>query len=384
MKEEIRVLIGKNRISEAIKEMYAFGLGRKEKKSLALLESRFNELNQKIHLGILSEEGASLESNKIREGLLDVWGAMGNADADGAMAGSKKWYLIAAPLLLLAVSAYFFWGQGKADCSDRKVAILVADFQNTENDVVEDEEFANSLVTGLDALLIDDTYDVSPVGRQSRKVKRYDDFIRSEYFESSCDTSGLFINGLLSIEHRVFNVYITLANLQMKVPGLAPEKSINMDNPSGIEFSISNDAKFLCNFIHGIIKCYEGEPYMALEQFFELEKNDSNKIIQNDNNFKATVAYYKGNCYAMRGDNIRAKNQYRIAGQYGSPELKKVANNNIRTADEVNKKMKEDPELKLKLNEYKSEHSKFEVELQKALNNIGKELNKLFNKLKSK
>ncbi len=370
MDTHARELISQNRLSAAIKQMHAQVKKGKIKNALSLIESRLNDVNEKMRLGLLSEENANLELNKIRNSLLELCDQMDAAEQVVGVGGQSfvRLGLIGAGVLLLLVASWFAFLK-PASCDDRKVAVLVADFQSTEK-VEETDGFANTLVTRMDFLLPDDVYDVSPVGPQSRQVKRYDEFIQQEHFLNTCDTSGMFVNGFLSLEQEVFNIYITLANLKMNVPDLAQDNSIVLDNPAGLEFSISNNANFLADFLIGIIQCFEGKPYDALQRFFELEKGDETGITREDKKFQAALAHFKGNCYAMRGDNERAKEQYEIVKKNGSAEMQTVAEKNSATSDRINQKMQDDPELRSKLSENRSQHSKFEDELNRILKQI--------------
>ncbi|MEM8528171.1 MAG: hypothetical protein AAGG68_26240 [Bacteroidota bacterium] len=378
--DDIKKLITQNRLFEAIQELYQLPVKGKIRKNLAVYESRLNGVNEKIRLGILSEGEANIELNKIRLGLLDICEQLNRPTEETILKDKRKIVLAAIAGLVLVGLIFIFSRNGKdknsiakLNCSDHKVAVLVADFQNNEKDTYTDA-FANSLVTSIDNSLNDNTYEVRPIGRQTRQIFRYNDTIRLQYFENSCDTSGLFVNGFLDPNLKVFNMYITLANMEMKAEGFSDGNSIGLDNPEGLEFSVSEDAKFLADFIVAILQSYEGKAYEALKTFFELEKEGSEGILKNDDNFKATLAHYKGNCYALRGDNKRAKEQYTIAKRYGNPEVKQAAENNGAAADEVNEKMKEDPEMRSHLSRNLSEHSQFEEELKKFLKSLGRDL----------
>lgn len=369
MDSKIRELITQNRLFEAINLMLAIKTNSKRKNSLALVQSRLNDLNERIRLGLISDENANLELNKIRKTLLDYCDYLEEVAENSAPKARLKRRLIIGLVLfasLLAISASLYMVFKPLKCEERKVAILVADFQNTEN--AEVDGFANSLVTRMDNALDDDVYEVTPVGPQSRKMKKYDDFIRAEHFKNTCDTSGLFVNGFLDLEDKVFNTYITIVGLVMKSPKFSNEKSLELDNPSGLGFSISDDSRFFADFLLAIIKSYEGYPFEALEKFLDLEKKDTNNIIKNDVNFKVAIAHFKGNCYALRGDSKRANEQYEVVSKFGNPEFKKIAQNNKSTAAEINKEMQEDPELKKDLEKNESEHKKMDDDFAKFLN----------------
>lgn len=384
MHEQIKTLISENRLFEAIKQIHDLKEAKKHRKDLAQIEGRLNGLNEKIRLGVLSEEIAGIELNKIRSSILDVYHKL-HLDDDYArkkhQQHKKKKTIIAAVGVgaLLIISLFIF--SEKNSCDNRKIAVLIADFQNTSG-TQHTDEFSNNLATILDIELEDDIYDVSPVGHQSRQVKKYDEYIRKEHFESACDTSGIFINGLISLEHEIFNIYMTIVNLTMTSSELPPDNAIKLANPSGLVFKIKDDSKFFADFVLAILKAYEGDPYNSLERILELEKNDSSGVIKNDQNFRATVAYFKGNAYAMRGDEKRAKAAYQVVEKYGNPELKKAAEENSGKAENINSEMRKDPVLKAKLNKNISEHAGFEAELARFFRNLERGVGKILKGLK--
>lgn len=387
-----RSLISKNQLLDAIKLLHGKAKGIKQKNMLALLQSRLHDVNDKIRRGTLSTEEANLELNKIRDALLSFHSTKTESTLTGGLLEGRNLVIIGF-VLVLTIAVPLLWinfsgaKEEAQKCLDSKLAILVADFQDAAHENDRDG-FANSIVNHIDSELDDKVYDVSPVGAQTRKIRRYDDFIRQQHFESTCDTSGLFINGLLDMQEKVFNVYITIANLVMDVPELSKNRSIILDNPSGMEFSIPNDAEFLANFVLAVLLSYEGQPYKALDELFELEKDEKGRtIIEEDENMKANIAFFKGNCYAMRGDNTRANDQYAIVNKEGNAELVAVANNNRQIADDINKEMKSDPTLNAQLAKNESEHSEFERDLQillkgidSAAKDLGRGIEKLFKK----
>lgn len=373
MTTKARTFISDNRLFEAIQELRTNALPKRDKMTLANMESRLNALNEKIRLGVLTEDQTNIELNKIRVGLLEICETLENPPSAEGPAGflQQHWMKALVALCLLVPAAYFLLPIAPAvveeeACTERKVAILVADFQRNE-----DIGFSNTLVVNLDNALGSEHYDVSPVGTQERTA-RYDKFIQEKYFANTCDTSGMFVNGLLSPKENVFNAYITIAGLEMQVPGLAKEKSINLANPKGLEFNVPENAEFLAQLILGIIKSYEGKAYEALDQFFELEKEASKGELKDDEGFTATIAHFKGNCYAMRGDEKRANEQYQKVRKTGNPELVRVANHNSDLAKEVYEHMVDDPELSKELSKNLREHAHFEKELAKILDSVGK------------
>ncbi len=377
-KSQIRDLIVKNKFFEAIRLLYPELKSLKDKNALMTIEGRYNDLQNRDSLGILSEQDKNIETNKIRANLLELFQKAYPVNPP-LQRQRRKTILLISIFICIALVAFvifkFLIPQPK-QCLDRKIAVLVANFQNTQTEN-ERDGFANTLVTRMDHYLEDSLYDVLPVGAQTRELRRYDDVIKKTHFESSCDTSGLFINGFLSVKDKVFNVYITLVNLAFQIPELANNNnSILLENPSGLEFSIAKDAAFLADFLLAVLMIYEGKTYEALEQFVALEKNKQN-IIEEDKNVRAGIAFFKGNCFALRGDRDRAHKQYDLARKNGNFEIKKAATKNKVIANNINEGMNEDPELRKQIEKNKQEHSKFEKELIKFFKSLGKNIKNL-------
>lgn len=72
MIEKIRRQIAQNKLEDAINSIYTINLPKDELNSIVLMESRFNEINKKSQLGLISNEEAALELNKIRNSLLNI------------------------------------------------------------------------------------------------------------------------------------------------------------------------------------------------------------------------------------------------------------------------------------------------------------------------
>ncbi|MEO0726290.1 MAG: hypothetical protein AAFZ63_17240 [Bacteroidota bacterium] len=382
MNKQIQTLISQNKLSEAIKELRKLNISARSQRNIDLIESRFNEINEKIRIGIISEESSNIELNKIRNSLIEINSKLGTEQNLAKNSKSRLLLVVLGVVLILFFAFtvnYFIYGTEK--CTDSKIAILVADFLNNA-DQNKSDAFSNNLVTKMDIDLSNNLYDVSPVGFQTREIRRYHDHIKEQYFDNSCDTSGIFVNGFFDKEDEIFNVYVTFSKLSMKVPELSSSNSISMNNPKGIDLSVREETDFLANLLLGILKLHAGNTYDALSGFFDLEMNDTEKIIENNKSLKATLAFYKGTCFAMRGDNERAKDQYDIVARNGSAELVEASIENEVIANEVTKRMNDDPILRERLNENKKEHSSFEENLRRLLNQLNTEVQKGVRKVK--
>lgn len=242
------------------------------------------------------------------------------------------------------------------DCSiGSKTAVLVALFQQ---DVTGG--FSKSVVTSLKGLLNEDLYKIASTEPQAFDAVNYRDTIKDEYFNHTCDTSGVFLNGQWNPDPnprlRVFNCYIDIFDLHLETPSMSGQYSIRLDNPAGMKFSVREDSKFIANFVAGLLKTYEGEYFEALEIFQKIEKDTT--LLQDDR-LKAFIAFYKANNLGMIGDHARAKVAYQRAAKLES-KLRDIAFKNIDTVKEIAKRMDDNPELKNTLKSNIAQDSIFE------------------------
>jgi len=254
------------------------------------------------------------------------------------------------------------------DCSaGRRTAVFVAPFQQAGAD-----NFASNVITELRAGLDDGSYRVGEAGFQGINISDYYDTIRVQYFEQSCDTSGLFLGGLWDKRDSLLNCYINLYSLAVKIPELSGADKIILSNPPGLAFSVREDSRFLADFVIALLKVYEGQPYEALKKFYELEK-DTVKL--QDPVLKAYMAHYKGNCYAMRGDQVRAEKSYLEAAGLLPAKLGEAARANIVVAGQIAEIMRTEPELEAILKNNIAQDSMLETSLpgQPAAGPLGEE-----------
>ncbi len=228
------------------------------------------------------------------------------------------------------------------DCSDgHKKAVFTAHFQQDKVD-----GFSKSVIANLISELDHTRYTVKEASFQAYESD-YNRSIWQKYFEGTCDTSGLFLGGLWDKRDSVFICYINLFNLFSKIPKLhGGNGAIILNNPPEINFSIRDDSKFLADFILGLLKTHEGAAFETLMIFAELEKKQSVLKQVRHYNLEGYISFYKGNCYALRGDEVRAKMAYRKAEKL-VPKLWNITRENIKKAERISRIMHADPELAL-------------------------------------
>ncbi|MCB0666420.1 MAG: toll/interleukin-1 receptor domain-containing protein [Saprospiraceae bacterium] len=295
-------------------------------------------------------------------------------------------YGVLGVLAILLLYIIRLFGTNAPECLEHRVAVLVANFQETGHD-----GFASSVATEMDNQLENEIFDVRPVGFVSRQVPRYDREIRERYFEKQCDTSGMFVNGFLSKDQEVFNLYTTLVSMELHAPEFIQDNSIILINPPNMEFSIRDDAKFIAEFLTAVVWMYQDETKVkqALDLFCRL--SGQNEITLQDSNFITTVSLLIGNCFALRGDEERAITQYKLASEASKPEVKLAALRNQQTAREISMAYQRTPENAQKRQANIGAHSdldrflqKFVRLLNKGENEMTKAVESIFNKLKKK
>lgn len=329
MKSDILQLISDNRLFEAMQQMKEQKMKPRERKSLAVVESRLSAINEKIRLGILSSENADLELNKIRTAVFDINESIFKPEEEGYQRKQYIRYgLIAAGVVVLGVLSFILFGP--ETCKDHKVGVLVANFQNVDRGK-EIDAFASKLASDLRVALPPSTYEVTPVGYQTREQSRYDAFITEEYYQGSCDTSGLFVNGFLDKEEKVFNVYLTIVQLELNLPERFQETSITLSNPNGIEFNIPDDTKYLADFIVSILDLYDGNTVAALKGLLAFEDKSEKGVILGSKDFTAAVAYYTASCFAANDKPEKAVEYYSKAYHLGGGNIKYHAEENYQS-----------------------------------------------------
>lgn len=314
------------------------------------LSNQFNTLQKQFKEGIITHEELTTRLARVNGSILvvieEVEGRL-KGEQEGTIKTRKPTWIIMLGIglgVVLLVLGYAWLKPGEIetknalDCpAERKKAVYVAQFQ-----VDKADGFSSSVVAALRGDLKEEQYRVDGAVFQSFNNSNYYDSIQVNYFEQSCDTSGLFLSGLWDKEDEVFNCYINFFHLTVGIPGLQGHPSIILNNPPGITFSASKDAQFLVDFIVGILKTYQGEAYEALKLFTKLEKDT---VLLQDQAVQAYVAHYKGNCYAMRGNEKQAKAHFEKAASL-EPKLSEIAKENSQVAAEVFTIMNSDDELK--------------------------------------
>jgi hypothetical protein len=275
-------------------------------------------------------------------------------------------------LIILAATIFFLT---REHCEVPKSGVLIANFMEHDRD-----GFSNSLVTFLDNGLADSLYDVRPVGHQKRDVRNYSDVITRKYFSSWCQPRGIFVNGFLDQEQRVFNLYANLVDMKINRPEFITDNTIFLHNPGNLEFSIREDAQFIASFLLSIIDVHTGNEKRALETLSLLEVNHDKNL--KDEEFLAAVALYKGNCYALRGDESRAKREYEKARKSNKPELSEAADRNQRAAQQISTAYQKDPNQTKVRTHNISEHGRIESDLlkiiEREMEKLGRGLEKIF------
>ncbi len=269
----------------------------------------------------------------------------------------KMKYVAAGAVVLLVGGFYYLFFYNRETCERPKMGILIANFQEMKHD-----GFANSILTELDSKLVDSLYDVRSVGFQPRDKVDYEGYVKKEFFGTECTPAGLFVNGFLSQEQQVFNLYTSIVNMEINLPEFIKDKTLVLSNPKNVEFSIRKDASYVAELILAITQLHDGQANKALVSFEKLEKEAGT-----DKELKANLSFFKGQCYAVRGDEVRAKREYKEAQNTDSFELHKASVTNSSKANGISQAYINDPLMAMKRLEYLQSHTTLENEIKKAI-----------------
>lgn len=358
--ESCEALMADGKTETALKQLIALE-EKKYRAAFLRLSNQYQTLNKQFRDGMISQEDLATRLNRVNASILDAIQKTeselkNKADVSRPENPPLKLILGAGAGLIVLFLGYWFFIRpaGKMDCSaGSKTAIHIAKFQENETT----DGFSLSVREELKYRLEEDAYRVLDAGEQAFKELEYET-IEAKFFQKSCDTSGLFLNGRWDTDQKYFICRIDAINLSLKVSDMetGDRPSITLVNPPGIQFSIQEDYKFLTNFILGLLKTYEGSTTEALGLFRQLEKDP---ILAGDDKLKAQVAFYKGSAYAMRGNQEQAEAEYRIAA--AEPRLREIALENIRKASEIKAVMEKDPLLSEKRMAYIRQDSMMEI-----------------------
>ncbi|AWV97695.1 toll/interleukin-1 receptor domain-containing protein [Arcticibacterium luteifluviistationis] len=278
----------------------------------------------------------------------------------------KLKYLGIGAVVLLALLTYL---ANRETCDYPKTGVLIADFQKNDND-----GFANSVLTMIDASLLDSLYDVRAVGFQARDKQNYEQYVAEEFFGTICTPNGIFVNGFLSTEQEVFNLYTSFVNLSVGMPEYLNDNSLVLSNPSNIQFSIKEDAKYISELLISIIGIHEGRQKESLETLSKLYTTAGD-----NDELKANISFFKGQCYALNGDEKRAVNEYKKAQKTNNQELKTISSENMSKTDLIKQSYLKEPDTaKIRMTNIKF-HQALENEILKFLRRTirGNKINKI-------
>lgn len=263
--DSCKKLITIGRSQEALDKLLLLKQKKFEKKFI-LLSNQFYESNRNKKINIITDEQHRAIVNLINLNLLNTIEDLKKELEESACSqfiGVEKpipkfGLTISIATILVIVTIFLFFNLKKIEaipdepikCLDgNKIVVLIAPFQDNSVD-----GFSSSVIADLRNNLEDSIFRVGSIKFSLSFLdnKDYQDSIKRGF--SKCDTSGLFVGGLWEKEDQVFNCYIDPINLSSIVPKWQINETIILNNSTNIKFSIKEDAKFLANFIIGILK----------------------------------------------------------------------------------------------------------------------------------
>ncbi|MFT6333986.1 MAG: serine/threonine protein kinase [Saprospiraceae bacterium] len=280
----------------------------------------------------------------------------------------------------LILPKIFSGSSSEIKCTDHKIAVIIASFNGEERD-----GFSNTVLTKLDKELENIYYDVRSTGFQDRSMSRYNEYIENIYFKSTCDTSGIFVNGFRSEEEKVLNLYASIVNMKLHIPEYLDSNNIFLVSPSQLEFETTKDAKFVSDYILFVLNSYKNSSAQIIEDSYKFQQkyNLSNKTEKNRKGKSVLGSIYliRANQYALDGNDLRANENYLSAEEYGNEKIDDAAKINRTKVTPIVSIMKSDSELKkirrANIRAHKKIESKFEIFLKK----IGKALDNFARKI---
>ncbi len=336
--EECEQLIGEGRTEEALKRLLRLKEA-KYRRRFTNLSNQYKRVIRQYNAGLLADDNFNLTINQINAGILsnlhELQDLSNNASSKGF--SRARWKLVLGVVALATVGVLTYQMLFPSCGEGRKSALFVADFTDGDQD-----GFSEELRSELAVVIKRDAYNVYQTAYVPNWGIDIDEKIEKDYFRNQCDTSGLFINGFLERlgKSLKWKCYIHIINLYLKTSDLSPGTDmIVLKNPPGIEFEASEyvSAKFITQFISGLLKCYEGKPDEALEKFENLE---AGPILKNKSeNLQSIVAFYKGTSYAMLGDVPLAKKYFDVAAK--DENLKLAALENMGKSEKIAAAMRE-------------------------------------------
>jgi len=268
----------------------------------------------------------------------------------------------------------------KIICDSHKLAAIIASFNGEERD-----GFSNTIMTKLDKQLDNLTYDVRSIGNQDRSMSRYNEYIEKSYFENTCDTSGIFVNGFRDEEAQILNLYASLVNMKIKSPEYLDTNNVYLISPEQIEFETNKDAEFVADYLLFILNSFVNPSKKVIEDSYKFQKKygitDDSEKNKRGKSVLGSIYLIRGNHYALDGNETRANQNYESARIYGNDKIYTSVDLNQKKIKPIVSIMDSDPELKKLRNRNIRAHTKIESRFKKFLKQLGKALDKLAKKL---
>jgi len=268
-------------------------------------------------------------------------------------------------------------------CDKHLTAAIIAEFSKGDEDA-----FSNTVATKVDGLTLDTEVSVRTANFEDRNVDRYADYIRTKYFTETCDTAGIFVNGLRNERKKILNVYSTLSNFEIKRPDYIETSSIVMSIPKELVFDMQDDSDMLAELIVLYLSSTYDTPKSIIKKSFEYqEKYNLTKESQEPLKGKSILGplyLLRADQYAVEGNNERAKKLYTEAGYFGNEEISRVSKINKKQAQPIADYMYADSDLRNIRALNVQEHKRIEKGFEKFVSDVKKVFNSILNEFRKK
>ncbi|MCB0853549.1 MAG: SUMF1/EgtB/PvdO family nonheme iron enzyme, partial [Bacteroidetes bacterium] len=328
--QKIKDLIIKNKLKEACQLLMNTSVS---KEAIGLM-SRIEKLNNLILTNQISNEEATREESRITQTLLRLIEKL--VDKTTLPLRKNRLSLIIGGIALGALILSAIWlisqNPGKTDCYDtaRPYTIIVADFMQ------ENPAFARRVVTNLvkNFPSSQGRIGIIPLGRFMDPLKAKADTF-AQIVKQNCVDKGIILYGTLDElgEERLFNGFIKLEGLKdisiaaekVSVDQVVLTNEGNLKVPDEINFSISEQARLVSDFITGLLKYYMGDTTAII--YFQ-------KAIQaissgSEEKLKDVANIYLGNTYLAAGKADKALETYRQVSETSPVKAEVIWNQSV-------------------------------------------------------
>ncbi len=329
--EQAHQLVGVGRTEEAIALLLTTN-NSALKRRVRGISGRYKKLTKQHHNNFITFDQYNASLTKINSDLLAV-----DIDEPGSSNKKTLWAVLGIGVLVIAALLYFRFSGADAspeveaaatleeelklsdDCQEHNRIIYIADFKNGDID-----GFSRRLF-GLVEDRVGGSYVVSNAPFLDPNQAGYSETILQQYY-SNCDTSGIFVNGIIDHASSVLECVVNVINLDFDLgtENFKKYEKFRIRNPDELEFSVTNNARFVADFVSCLTKYYLYQVKEAVTCFNDLLRGPE---LESHPQLEGYIHFFMGNCHLMLGDEEAALRRYGFAKEK-NPKLEDQVQDN--------------------------------------------------------